>query len=332
MRAAPYHGRATCGSRTSPSRRRGRRQGARALRRHLRDRPPRGLRRPVFVPVERPHPRPVCRRRSPSGTSSAVSRRGRRGGHDARARRSRGGRAAAAVRALRVLHVGRVDLCPTRAAHGLARAGGGFAEFTSSGERMAHGPAPGLSQIQATLVEPTSVGVHAVELTHARPGSWVAVDGVGPMRAWRPPRTAGARCGDHRLRPSARRSAVEALGFRHVLDPRPGDAADAIREITMAWRGALRRRRGRAGGAREDRLHGRIVVVAVPLEPSRCRSPPFAARGDAHDERRPARRGLPGHDRGHRARRLPARGLGRDDPLRRPAERGLRAPSTARRS
>ena len=46
---------------------------------------------------------------------------------------------------------------------------------------MAHGLPPGLSAIQGALVEPMSVGVHAVKLTHARPGSWVAVHGLGPI-------------------------------------------------------------------------------------------------------------------------------------------------------
>ena len=237
---------------------------------------------PVFVPVERPHPL--------TGVQAPVIL-----GHELCGEVVEVGEGVTTVAPGDLVAVeplqpcgrcayctsGAYNLCPTRAAHGLARAGGGFAEFTVVEERMAHGLPPGLSAIQGALVEPMSVGVHAVKLTHARPGSWVAVHGLGPiglgvllaLRA----RGVETIASD----PSARRrSAVEALGFRHVLDPRAGDAADAIRELTdgrgvEASVDAAGVPAALAAALESTAVHGRIVVVAVPLEPLTLPIPAF---------------------------------------------------------
>ena len=166
---------------------------------------------------------------------------------------------------------GAYNLCPTRAAHGLARAGGGFAEFTVVEERMAHGLPPGLSAIQGALVEPMSVGVHAVKLTHARPGSWVAVHGLGPiglgvllaLRA----RGVETIASD----PSARRrSAVEAVGFRHVLDPR--QAMPPTRSVRSPTAGASRRPSTPQARRRRSRPRSRAPPCTAGSSSSRCRS------------------------------------------------------------
>jgi (R,R)-butanediol dehydrogenase/meso-butanediol dehydrogenase/diacetyl reductase len=176
---------------------------------------------------------------------------------------------------------GAYNLCPTRAAHGLARDGGGFSELTVVEERMAHRLPPGLTPIQGALVEPMAVGVHAVKLTQAEPGAWAAVHGLGPiglgvllaLRA----RGVETIASD----PSARRrAAVEALGFRHVLDPGAGDVAEAIRDLTDG-RGAVASvdaagvPAALAAALESTAVHGRIVVVAVPLEPLTLPIPAF---------------------------------------------------------
>lgn len=168
---------------------------------------------------------------------------------------------------------GAYNLCPTRAAHGLARDGGGFSDFTVVEERMAHRLPPGLTALQGALVEPMSVGVHAVKRTEVERGARVAVHGIGPiglgiLLALRARGIETIACD-----PSPRRrAAVISLGFPHVLDPAADDVSRAISDLTDGHGVEASVDAAGVPAALEAALastsvHGRVVVVAVPLAP-----------------------------------------------------------------
>ena len=172
-----------------------------------------------------------------------------------------------------------------------------------------------------------SVSVHAVKLTHARP-AWVAVQGWAD-RARRPSGVRARGVETIASDPSAAPLGRRGPRFPARARPRAGDAADAIGELTdgrgvEASVDAAGVPAALAAALESTAVHGRIVVVAVPLQPSPADPGLSQARGDLtmsggqlaedfHDTIAGMERGDYPHE------------LGRDDPLRRPPHRGLRA-------
>jgi (R,R)-butanediol dehydrogenase/meso-butanediol dehydrogenase/diacetyl reductase len=168
---------------------------------------------------------------------------------------------------------GALSLCPNRAAHGLSRGHGAFAELTLVKEAMAVPVPAGIDARRAALVEPLSVGMHAARRTGAGPGSTVAVLGAGPIGLATALclRALGARVllSD----PSARRrEAAGALGFAEVLDPAESDvAAEILLRTDGVGAGACVDAAGVAASLETalaaTRRDGIAVVVAVPTQP-----------------------------------------------------------------
>lgn len=86
---------------------------------------------------------------------------------------------------------GSYNLCPTRAAHGLSRAGGAFSEYTTVTERMAHRLPPEIDSVRGALVEPMTVGMHAARRAAVQVGGKALVLGAGPSAS--PRRSASLR-------------------------------------------------------------------------------------------------------------------------------------------
>jgi (R,R)-butanediol dehydrogenase/meso-butanediol dehydrogenase/diacetyl reductase len=72
-------------------------------------------------------------------------------------------------------------LCSAFTVHGGAAAGGGLSEWTAVGSGMLHRLPDSASLAQGALVEPLSVGRHAVRLADASPGDSALVVGAGPI-------------------------------------------------------------------------------------------------------------------------------------------------------
>jgi (R,R)-butanediol dehydrogenase/meso-butanediol dehydrogenase/diacetyl reductase len=163
--------------------------------------------------------------------------------------------------------------CSSYAIHGYTRASGGFAEYSLVKQSMAHKLPAGIGALEGSLVEPMSVGMIAANRTDALPGETVVVHGLGPIgiAALLALRARGVELigSDPSQR---RRDAVRSLGFDTVLDPRDGDVAAAVRDLT-----------GGAGAASSIDAAGvpaslaaaiastaadrRVVLTAVPREP-----------------------------------------------------------------
>ena len=139
-----------------------------------------------------------------------------------------------------------------------------------------------MSAIQGALVEPMSVGVHAVK-PHPRPAGrrgW-------PSTGWASSVSASSwRCGravSRPSRPTPRRRVARPprpSGSGTCSTTRAGSAADAIREITdgrgvEASVDAAGVPAALAAALESTAVHGRIVVVAVPLEPLMLPIPAF---------------------------------------------------------
>lgn len=179
---------------------------------------------------------------------------------------------------------GAFSLCPNRAAHGLSRGHGAFAELTLVTEQMAIPVPAGVDARRAALVEPLSVGMHAARRTAAGAGSTVAVHGAGPIGLATALclRALGARI--VLADPSeCRRAAAGALGFADVLDPVAADVAEAILALTD---GAGADASVDAAGVpaaldaalASTRRDGTVVVVAVPTRPIELDVHRFRAR------------------------------------------------------
>jgi (R,R)-butanediol dehydrogenase / meso-butanediol dehydrogenase / diacetyl reductase len=169
---------------------------------------------------------------------------------------------------------GAYNLCETGPWHGLTGKGGGLAELTVVRDDMAWPVPEGVSPMDAVVVEPMAVSLHAVERAKLRPQERALVLGAGPIGigVYLGLRAEGV---EHIVvaEPAAeRRAAVAALGCRHVIDPTVA-SADELREAfgdpgtaTVAVDAAGTQSSfdlavGTVGPA------GRVVLVAAFVEP-----------------------------------------------------------------
>jgi len=133
---------------------------------------------------------------------------------------------------------GEVNLCENRQVLGVSpgeyRRHGAFAEFTSVPRRIMYKLPDALSYEQAALIEAVSVAVHAVNLTPLRLGASAAVVGSGmigllvvqALRAAGCSRVIAVDLEDSKLK------LARELGATDTVNPKAGDAAAAIREMT----------------------------------------------------------------------------------------------------
>ena len=176
---------------------------------------------------------------------------------------------------------GSYNLCPTRAAHGLSRAGGAFSEHTTVTERMAHRLPSEIDPIRGALVEPMTVGMHAARRAAVPAGGTAAVLGAGPIGLATALSFAALGVGVIVSDPSARRrEAARRLGFEHVLDPTSEDVAAYILELTDGVGVDASVDAAGVPAAIETaldvtRADGIVAVVAVPLAPITLEIPRF---------------------------------------------------------
>jgi (R,R)-butanediol dehydrogenase/meso-butanediol dehydrogenase/diacetyl reductase len=176
---------------------------------------------------------------------------------------------------------GSYNLCPTRAAHGLSRAGGAFSELTTVTERMAHRLPPEIDPVRGALVEPMTVGMHAARRAAVAPGGTAAVLGAGPIGLATALSFAALGVEVVISDPSARRrEAARLLGFEHVLDPVTHDVLAYVLELTDGVGVDASVDAAGVPAAIETaldvtRADGIVAVVAVPLAPITLEIPRF---------------------------------------------------------
>lgn len=129
---------------------------------------------------------------------------------------------------------GKYNICDSLGFHGLSGGGGGFAEFTTVGERWVHKMPDGLSFEQGALVEPAAVALHAVRMSKLKAGGTAAVFGAGPIGLLliEALRAAGASA-IHVVELSPQRAAKALdLGAKTAIDPSKEDAVARLRELS----------------------------------------------------------------------------------------------------
>jgi (R,R)-butanediol dehydrogenase/meso-butanediol dehydrogenase/diacetyl reductase len=177
---------------------------------------------PIFVPTEEPHPltdetAPVVMGHEFSGVVRDV-------GEDTTLL-SAGDRVAVnpvlSCGDCRYYSVGRQNLCESLGFIGLSGGGGGFAEQVVVPARNAIPLREGMSLVEGALVEPFSVGVHAVRRSGLRLGDDVVVTGAGPigLAVVQSARAAGAERIFVSEPNEDRRSLAAESGADAVIDP-----------------------------------------------------------------------------------------------------------------
>lgn len=189
---------------------------------------------PIFIPGENPHPvtqeiAPVTMGHEFSGTITAVG--------DAVTSRSAGENVAVNP----ILHCGECQycqrgnyrLCKSGGFLGLSGGGGGFAEeIVVDAEKAV--PLGDVPVEYGALVEPLSVGLHAVRQTNIRPGDSVAVFGSGPIgiSVIESVRAAGADPIIISEPQDSRREVAAQSGADELFDPMETDAVEQIHSLT----------------------------------------------------------------------------------------------------
>jgi len=143
----------------------------------------------------------------------------------------------------------------------------------------------GMSLVEAALLEPLGVGLHAVELTSVRPGETVCILGGGPIGlvTLLAAKCAGAREIYLTDRVGARLACAENLGATAVLNRKDRDAREWIlgkthgRGVDVAFE-AVGVQQTVSDAVRVARIGGRVCMIGIPTVPEL--SLPF------HDARR----------------------------------------------
>ena len=142
---------------------------------------------------------------------------------------------------------GEQNLCDNREVLGVSpgpyRRHGAFAEYVAVPRRIVYRLPDGLSYERAAMIEAVGVAVHAVGLTPVRLGDTAVVVGTGMIGLLTIQAALRAGCGRViAVDPEpGRLKLARAAGASDTVDPRAGDAAEAIRALTggrgadVAW-------------------------------------------------------------------------------------------------
>jgi (R,R)-butanediol dehydrogenase/meso-butanediol dehydrogenase/diacetyl reductase len=164
-------------------------------------------------------------------------------------------------------------LCPAIQATGLGAVPGAYAEFVRVGARQSVPLPENIDFRSGALVEPLSVGLHAVRRADLSPGENVLVIGAGPIglavTAWA--RLHGARRVVVSEKAPGRLERAARFGATHTVDAGRENVADAFARATGAAPDVVFECVGVKGVLAEcvslARPRGRIVVVGVCIEP-----------------------------------------------------------------
>ena len=117
---------------------------------------------------------------------------------------------------------------------GLAGRGGGLGEKIVVQRRWVHPVDPAVPLDQAALIEPLSVGYHAVERSGAKVGDVALVGGAGPIGLLTAAvlKALGVTVAISEVSPLRRQKALESGVADHALDPAQVDVAEEVRRLT----------------------------------------------------------------------------------------------------
>lgn len=117
---------------------------------------------------------------------------------------------------------------------GLAGRGGGLGEKVVVQRRWVHPIDSSVPLDQAALIEPLSVGYHAVERSGAKAGDVALVGGAGPIGLLTAAvlKALGVTVAISELSPLRRQKALDAGVADHALDPSEVDVAEEVRRLT----------------------------------------------------------------------------------------------------
>lgn len=117
---------------------------------------------------------------------------------------------------------------------GLAGRGGGLGEKVVVQRRWVHPIDPSVPLDQAALIEPLSVGYHAVERSGAKAGDFALVGGAGPIGLLTAAvlKAQGVTVAMSELSPLRRQKALESGVADHALDPSEVNVAEEVHRLT----------------------------------------------------------------------------------------------------
>jgi (R,R)-butanediol dehydrogenase/meso-butanediol dehydrogenase/diacetyl reductase len=161
-------------------------------------------------------------------------------------------------------------LCPNNRITGLAvDVPGAYAEFIKVGARQALKLPEGVSYEEGALVEPLSVGLHAVRKAKLEIGSRVLILGAGPigLSVAAFAKLAGARDVVVSEFNPTRREKARSMGATAIIDPSAGDVAGSFAAIAGSPPDVIFECVGAKGLIQQcidlSRPRGKIVVVGV---------------------------------------------------------------------
>ncbi|MFC4306849.1 NAD(P)-dependent alcohol dehydrogenase [Cohnella boryungensis] len=168
---------------------------------------------------------------------------------------------------------GKYNLCPEVEFFATPPIDGAFAQYVKMREDYLFPIPDSLSYEEAALIEPFSVGIHAANRTGLKPGSSVAIMGMGPvgLLAVVAARAYGAsRIYVTDLEP-VRLEAAKRLGATHAINVREQDAVETIKALNggsgvdVAWETAGNPRALQSALLSLKR-GGKLAVVGLPVE------------------------------------------------------------------